>query len=918
MIRFYRFLIPALLTTLMALNSTSSAVELLLESAWSTILEYPTRIDVDPSTHLVYVTSPRTGTIAVISPDGQIESEITTIEYPTAIATDGMGHLFVADQHAVRRLAADGTIEMTIGGNESFFVAPHDVAVSPEGFIFVADNDSIKIFSPNGEYVSGFGGYGHITGKLNIPVALTFSSETGELIVADQNNSRLCLFTENGGFIRAWGSRGNGNYAPGTFLREWGIDRDLFDRTWAFDPILNSVQVFNDMGDCLFQCRLTDIPLRSGTDIAIDEDRLFVVSQSQHSIWVYRFSGDVVPDINITLVLQQIPEGLALHWSSISDSAQYRVYSSWAPDFLQTSTTLLATTSDTFYVDSIGPQYDYQRYYRVTNYFDGLTCNVGLYSGDGEPLDTTGERRTHDQPHTETFDVTCTSCHFSNFAYPRPMPEWWYGEQLCKSCHVETGMAQAVQNHFSAADTMYCNRCHSPHYQPAQYEHYYIREVIMTPNSGYRVVSMNDANDYVHGDPNYDGICEVCHTQTAHHRNSAAGDHSHFAGTSCTGCHKHLDGFLPSGGAGSCNACHEAVPSTGAHRVHHADTASASYGDLRITADFADPATEYNFGCGNCHPTDGSHHMNGNVDIEFYNAAVAPSSLKAKNPATASYTPGPQTFTDDRGYQYTLGTCSDIYCHSSGQPASLRTYTDASWGQTGPYSCSTCHGEPPTYPSQSIGGDGANSHYQFQIVGEYDGGHVLGIHWGHDSVTVASNSATVINCNICHYATTTSDQNTGFDQGDGSCADCHDANTLPPMYNRGTISNTARHVSGVADIAFSPLPFRSRFTRAHEASTHGWTVYPGQYAECSLQNSLYDPQTKTCSSIPCHLVQEENVPLQWGYNEDGQWGCQCHSYWWHGAALDEHAGTDRAKNQDTACRDCHAAASIHSHTTEIR
>ncbi|MFZ5432478.1 MAG: hypothetical protein ACOZB3_01770, partial [Calditrichota bacterium] len=91
MIRFYRFLIPALLTTLMALNSTSSAVELLLESAWSTILEYPTRIDVDPSTHLVYVTSPRTGTIAVISPDGQIESEITTIEYPTAIATDGMG-----------------------------------------------------------------------------------------------------------------------------------------------------------------------------------------------------------------------------------------------------------------------------------------------------------------------------------------------------------------------------------------------------------------------------------------------------------------------------------------------------------------------------------------------------------------------------------------------------------------------------------------------------------------------------------------------------------------------------------------------------------------------------------------------------------------------------------------------------------
>ncbi len=45
----------------------------------------------------------------------------------------------------------------------------------------------------------------------------------------------------------------------------------------------------------------------------------------------------------------------------------------------------------------------------------------------------------------------------------------------------------------------------------------------------------------------YDGICEVCHTETKYHRGDPSGDHDHFPGVNCSNCHKHSDYFQPTG-----------------------------------------------------------------------------------------------------------------------------------------------------------------------------------------------------------------------------------------------------------------------------------------------------------------------------------------------------------------------------------
>jgi predicted CxxxxCH...CXXCH cytochrome family protein len=67
--------------------------------------------------------------------------------------------------------------------------------------------------------------------------------------------------------------------------------------------------------------------------------------------------------------------------------------------------------------------------------------------------------------------------------------------------------------------------------------------------------------DYARSAPPFDGICNVCHTTTAHYT-SGTGD-GHNSTTRCTSCHSHngqdaISAFAP--GAGACNSCHGYPP----------------------------------------------------------------------------------------------------------------------------------------------------------------------------------------------------------------------------------------------------------------------------------------------------------------------------------------------------------------------
>ena len=96
----------------------------------------------------------------------------------------------------------------------------------------------------------------------------------------------------------------------------------------------------------------------------------------------------------------------------------------------------------------------------------------------------------------------------------------------------------------------------------------YIRDVIVIDDIGtskpVKFFDRTGTGSYADGDSTYNGICEVCHTQTDHFMNNGgAPDQNHAnvceaKGTNCITCHKHSNG-LGHGGGGSetnCEDCH--------------------------------------------------------------------------------------------------------------------------------------------------------------------------------------------------------------------------------------------------------------------------------------------------------------------------------------------------------------------------
>jgi predicted CxxxxCH...CXXCH cytochrome family protein len=205
-------------------------------------------------------------------------------------------------------------------------------------------------------------------------------------------------------------------------------------------------------------------------------------------------------------------------------------------------------------------------------------------------------------------------------------------------------------------------------------------------------------------DPNPDGICQVCHTQTLHWRNdgtlAAQGVHSAQNGANCMQCHPHAQGFAPTG---ACDSCHgfppiEDVPnaaSTGGNSGYVDNpaltgTTTAGKHDLH--------ANTMGFGCDTCH-TGGmpaSAINNFSIEIGFDIFGTPGGDYDGRTlplPNGYSYAAGnPQTNITNSNNM----SCTNIYCHSTVQAdggLGAPTYATPTW--TGAVVCGDCHAINP-------------------------------------------------------------------------------------------------------------------------------------------------------------------------------------------------------------------------------
>ena len=154
------------------------------------------------------------------------------ITFAHAILIDKDQHVWLVDRntHEVHKYTKEGAHVMTIGrrgvrsdtgvdpedySSTAFetvthggppFNMPAGIALNDEGQIFIADgyaNARVHKFTPQGELIQSWGGPGDGVGEFRLPHGI-WIDRTGRVLVADRENDRVQVFTQDGDYISTW------------------------------------------------------------------------------------------------------------------------------------------------------------------------------------------------------------------------------------------------------------------------------------------------------------------------------------------------------------------------------------------------------------------------------------------------------------------------------------------------------------------------------------------------------------------------------------------------------------------------------------------------------------------------------------------------------------------------------------------
>ena len=145
------------------------------------------------------------------------EAPLAKFRYPSGVDYDAAGNLYIADRdnHRIRKVDSNGQVSTLAGtggggsadgdGAKATFYGPYDVAVGPQGNVFVAEYNNCRIrrVTPSGvvltwagnQYCSWTDAWG-TAARFAYPQGLVVDS-VGNVYVADTNNSRIRRISPN-------------------------------------------------------------------------------------------------------------------------------------------------------------------------------------------------------------------------------------------------------------------------------------------------------------------------------------------------------------------------------------------------------------------------------------------------------------------------------------------------------------------------------------------------------------------------------------------------------------------------------------------------------------------------------------------------------------------------------------------------
>ena len=171
--------------------------------------------------------------------------------WPTALAVDSKGNVYVADEwlNRITIFSRDGDYLSkwgTAGSGDGELDRPAGLAVDADDNVLVVDsrNNRVQKFTSDGKYISQFGTAGDGPGQLNMPWGIDLGPD-GSVFVADWRNDRIQQFSADGQWQASFGHSGSD---IGQFNRPTGVGVDQDGDIYVADWLNNRVQVFSPDG----------------------------------------------------------------------------------------------------------------------------------------------------------------------------------------------------------------------------------------------------------------------------------------------------------------------------------------------------------------------------------------------------------------------------------------------------------------------------------------------------------------------------------------------------------------------------------------------------------------------------------------------------------------------------------------------
>ena len=132
------------------------------------------------------------GQVLKFTPEGKLLMTIGTADHRSDTGVDPTD------------FSSDAYTSVTHGGEP--FNMPAGIALNASGDVFIADgyaNCRVHRFSPEGVHLLSWGDPGNGPGQFNLPHGVWIDRE-GRVLVADRENDRVQIFTQDGDYISTW------------------------------------------------------------------------------------------------------------------------------------------------------------------------------------------------------------------------------------------------------------------------------------------------------------------------------------------------------------------------------------------------------------------------------------------------------------------------------------------------------------------------------------------------------------------------------------------------------------------------------------------------------------------------------------------------------------------------------------------